>query len=247
MHSSHMRRERTTVHSGYGSAWSPPRVGRSAPAQGDAGRSWASSAASAARIASRSTGSGSGLISSTRRRVMPRAGPADDELVGRRVLMLAAALTAAAVAAGLAFGATGSLPNWAAPQISTVVAHGLMGAKSTSTFHPNSALTKQTLTSLAFDLEQELGPPATLSPYSSTTPTDTTTTSTTTTTPTTTTTSTAPTVSNPGAPESMAQLDQQLVSVLGLGQAAKEFAQGARAAGAAIPVRFGIAVFSRRL
>jgi cell wall-associated NlpC family hydrolase len=171
---------------------------------------------------------------------MPRTEAADDRLVGQRVLTFAAALTAAAVAAAMAFGATGSLPNWAAPQISTVVAHGLMGAKSTSTFHPNSALTNQTLASLAFDLKQELGPPATLPPDSSTTTTDTTTTSTTTTT---TTTSTAPTVSSPSAQESMAQL----VAALSLGQAAKEFAQGARAAGAAVPGRFGTEVVARLL
>jgi len=174
---------------------------------------------------------------------MPRAGAADDRLVGQRVLTLAAALTAAAVAAAVAFGANGSLPNWAAPQISTVVAHGLMGAKSTSTFHPNSALTNQTLASLAFDLKQELGPPATLPPGSSTTTTDTTTTTTTTAT----TTSTAPSVSNPAATESMAQLDRQLVAALSLGQAAKEFAQGARAAGAAVPGRFGTEVVARLL
>jgi len=182
---------------------------------------------------------------------MPRAGAADDQRVGQRVLTLAAALTAAALAGAAAFGATGSLPNWAGPQISTVVAHGLMGAKSTSTFHPNSALTKQTLNSLVFDLKAELGPPATLPPDPSTTTTDTTTTSTTptttTTTPTTTTTTTAPTVSNPTAPESMAQLDRQLVSALGLGGAAREFAQGARTAGAALPGRFGTEVVARLL
>src|SRR4029077_17576701 len=107
-----------------------------------------------------------------------------------------------------AVGASGSLPNWAAPQISTVVAHGLMEAKSARKFHPNSALTKQTLTNLAFDLEQQLGPPAarpTGDPPTTTTTAATTTTSTTTTT--TTTTTTAPTGPNPTAPESMAQLD----------------------------------------
>ena len=143
----------------------------------------------------------------------------------------------------MAVGASGSLPNWAAPQISTVVAHGLMGAKSTSKFHPNSALTKQTLANLAFDLEQELGPPATLSPDDSSTTTTTTDTTTTSTTPTT----TAPTVPNPTAPESMAQLDRELVSALSLGQAAKEFAQGARAAGTAVPGRFGTEVVARLL
>ena len=144
----------------------------------------------------------------------------------------------------MAVGASASLPNWAEPQISTVVAHGLMGAKSAKAFHPNSALTKQTLANLAFDLEQELGPPATPAPDdSSTTTTTTTDTTTTGTTPTT----TAPTVPNPTAPESMAQLDRELVSALSLGQAAKEFAQGARAAGTAVPGRFGTEVVARLL
>jgi hypothetical protein len=177
------------------------------------------------------------------------AGAVDDQLVGQRVLTLAAALTAAAVAAAVAFGATGSLPNWAAPQISTVVAHGLMGAKSPSKFHPNSALTKQTLANLAFDLKQELGSPPLA--QTDTTTTDTTTTGTTTTDTTTTdttttgTTTTAPTVSNPSAQVSMAELDRELVNTLGLGQAAKELAQGARAAGTAIPGRFGTEVVAR--
>jgi cell wall-associated NlpC family hydrolase len=171
--------------------------------------------------------------------------------VGQRFLTLAAALTAAAVAAAVAFGATGSLPNWAAPQISTVVAHGLMGAKSPSKFHPNSALTKQTLANLAFGLKQELGSPPlaqTDTTTTGTTTTGTTTTDTTTTDTTTTdTTTTAPTVSNPTAQVSMAELDRQLVSALGLGQAAKELAQGARAAGTAVPGRFGTEAVARLL
>ena len=179
---------------------------------------------------------------------MPRADAADYHSVGQRVLTLAAALTAAAVGAAVAVGASGSLPNWAAPQISTVVAHGLMEAKSARKFHPNSALTKQTLANLAFDLKQQLGPPATLPPGDpSTTTTTTATTTTSTTTTTTTTTTTAPTVPNPTAPESMAQLDRKLVSALSLGQAAKEFAQGARAAGTAVPGRFGTEVVARLL
>jgi cell wall-associated NlpC family hydrolase len=45
----------------------------------------------------------------------------------------------------------------------------------------------------------------------------------------------------------MAQLDRKLVSALSLGQAAKEFAQGARAAGTAVPGRFGTEVVARLL
>jgi cell wall-associated NlpC family hydrolase len=177
---------------------------------------------------------------------MPGAGAADVQPVGQRVLTLAAALSVAAVAAAVAFGAAGSLPNWAAPQISDVVAHGLMGAKNPNKFHPNSGLTKQTLANLAFDLKQELGTPQAPTapdPTSTDTTTDTTTTDTTTTTGTT----TAPTVSNPAAQVSMAELDRQLVSALGLGQAAKEFAQNARAAGTAVPGRFGTEVVARLL
>jgi cell wall-associated NlpC family hydrolase len=179
---------------------------------------------------------------------MPGADAADYQPVGQRVLTLAAALTAAAVGATVAIGASGSLPNWAGPQISTVVAHGLMGAKNTKKFHPNSALTKQTLANLAFDLEQEVGPPSTPLPDGSSTTTTTTDTTTTSAPPTTTgPTTTGPTVSNPTTPQTMAQLDRQLVSALGLGQDAKEFAQGARAAGLAVPGRFGNEVVARLL
>jgi cell wall-associated NlpC family hydrolase len=45
----------------------------------------------------------------------------------------------------------------------------------------------------------------------------------------------------------MAQLDRSLVQTLGLGAAAKEFAQGARAAGLAVPGRFGFEVVARLL
>jgi cell wall-associated NlpC family hydrolase len=45
----------------------------------------------------------------------------------------------------------------------------------------------------------------------------------------------------------MAQLDRSLVQALGLGKAAKEFAQGARAAGIAVPGRFGFEVVARLL
>jgi cell wall-associated NlpC family hydrolase len=160
-------------------------------------------------------------------------------------------LSAAAITATLAFGAAGSLPNWAAPQISTVVAHGLMGAKSPTKFHPNSALTKQTLAKLGFDLKQQLGSPPT--PLSDPGPSTTGTTSTdpVSTDPTTTTgttpTTTAPVVSNPSAQVSMAELDRQLVNALGLAKEAKEFAQGARAAGTAVPGRFGTEVVARLL
>jgi cell wall-associated NlpC family hydrolase len=168
---------------------------------------------------------------------------ADSGNVGQRLAMLAAAVAVAALGAAAALGASGRLPNWAAPQIATVVAHGLMGAKSPSKFQPNAALTRQTLTSLAAGLQQELE----TAPSGGTTTTTTTTAPTTTTTTTTSGTTTTPTVSNPTAPVTMAQLDRSLVQALGLGQAAKEFAQGARAAGIATPGRFGFEVVARML
>jgi len=156
----------------------------------------------------------------------------------------------AAFVAAAAPGAAGRIPNWAAPQIATVVSHQLMGAKSVRTFKPNVTLKQQTLADLALGLQQELGSPAPPSPSpdpSSTTTTSTYPTYTTTTTSTTTTPTSAPTVADPAGQVSMAQLDRQLVYSLGLQQASKEFAAGARAAGAAVPGRFGTEVVSRLL
>jgi cell wall-associated NlpC family hydrolase len=177
---------------------------------------------------------------------MPSGHPVDDRNVGQRLVTLAATIAMAAVAAAAAPGAAGRLPDWAAPQIATVVAHGLMDAKSVSKFKPNAAVTRQTLANLTFGLQQQLAPPP--PPGSGSGSTDTTSTGTTGTGTTTTGgTTTAPTVSNPGAHVTMAQLDRGLVQGLGLGTAAKEFAQGARAAGVAIPGRFGFEVVARLL
>jgi cell wall-associated NlpC family hydrolase len=154
--------------------------------------------------------------------------------------MLAAACSVAAVAAGAAPASTKSLPDWASPQIATVVAHGLMGAKTVQKFKPNAALTHKTLAALSADLKTQLGavPPPAAAPPTDTTTTDTTTTAGTTTTP---------AVSDPGAHETMAQLDRSLVQAMGLGKAAKEFAQGARDDGIAVPGRFGMEVVARLL
>ena len=176
---------------------------------------------------------------------MPPGEPVDDRNVGQRLVMLAATIAMAAVAAAAAPGAAGRLPDWAAPQIATVVAHGLMGAKSVSKFKPNAAVTRQTLANLTFGLQQQVAPPP---PGSGPGSTDTTSTGTTGTGTTTTNgTTTAPTVSNPGAHVTMAELDRGLVQGLGLGKAAKEFAQGTRAAGVAVPGRFGFEVVARLL
>ncbi|HLY86631.1 MAG TPA: NlpC/P60 family protein [Gaiellaceae bacterium] len=174
--------------------------------------------------------------------------------------MLAAACTVACFAVGSAPGAAGRVPNWAAPQISTVVSHGLM-AKSVSTFRPNANLTQGTLATLASGLQAQLAPPPpstagtkstdstpgsndpSTDPGTSPDPTPPTTTGGTTTGGTTTT----PTAANPNAPTTMTQLDRTLVTMLGLDKAAKEFTQGARADGLAVPGRFGTEVVARLL
>ena len=165
--------------------------------------------------------------------------PADDGHVGQRLVTLAAACAVAAVTTAAAAGSSRSLPNWAAPQIATVVAHNLMGVRSVNKFRPNAALTHQTLTSLVADLKTQLA--------SSRGGTGSGGTGTTTGTTTTGGTTTTPTDPDPAAPPTMAQLDRSLVQAIGLGKAAKEFTQGARADGLAVPDRFGNEVVARLL
>jgi len=161
----------------------------------------------------------------------------DEGNVGQRLAMLAAACAVAAITTAAAAGSSKSTPNWAAPQIATVVAHKLMGAKKVSRFRPNAALTAKTLAGLTADLKAQVGtstaPPS--DPGSGTT------------TGTTGGTTTTPTVSDPAAPQTMAQLDRSLVQAIGLGKAAKEFTQGARADGLTVPGRFGTEVVARLL
>ena len=164
--------------------------------------------------------------------------------MGQRLTMFAAACAVAGVCVSAAPGSARRLPNWAAPQISAVVAHGLM-AKSVHNFRPNANLTQVTLASLVSGLQAQLGdPPVSTSSDSdpSTTGTTTTGTTATTTLPTTTTPS-----GNPAAPITMLQLDRSLVLTLGLKQAAREFTQGARDAGISVPGRFGTEVVARLL
>ena len=174
---------------------------------------------------------------------MPGAAPADGNTVVHRLAMISAAVGVAAVAVASAPGAARQIPNWAAPQIKTVVSHKLM-AKNVRTFKPNQALEQQSLADLGYGLQQELGSPLPAADSSTTT---TTSTDPTTTAPTTTAPTTAPPVADPSGPVSMAQLDRQLVYSLGLQQASKEFAAGARDAGAAVPGRFGTEVVARLL
>jgi cell wall-associated NlpC family hydrolase len=161
----------------------------------------------------------------------------DEGNVGQRLAMLAAACAVAAITTAAAAGSSKSTPNWAAPQIATVVAHKLMNAKTVSKFRPNAALTAKTLAGLTADLKAQVGtstsPPS--DPGSGTT------------TGTTGGTTTTPTVSDPAAPQTMAQLDRSLVQAIGLGKAAKEFTQGARADGLTVPGRFGTEVVARLL
>ncbi len=161
--------------------------------------------------------------------------------MGQRLAMLAAACAIAGVSTAAAAGSSQTIPNWAAPQIATVVAHKLMDAKSVKKFRPNAALTQQTLADLSTELKAQLGAPQT----SSGSGTGTTTTGTTTTTTTGTTTTSS--VSNPTGAETMAQLDRSLVQALGLGKAAKEFVAGAQASGLVVPGRFGTEVVARLL
>jgi cell wall-associated NlpC family hydrolase len=174
---------------------------------------------------------------------MLRVAAVDEGNVGQRLATLAAACAVAAVSTAAAAGSSRTVPNWAAPQIATVVAHKLMGAKSVHKFRPNAALTLQTLSGLSVDLKTQLG--STTPPPGSDSGTGTTTGTTGTTT--TGSTTTTPAVSDPGAHETMAQLDRSLVQAIGLGKAAKQFTQGARADGLAVPGRFGFEVVARLL
>ena len=173
---------------------------------------------------------------------MSRAARVDDQIVRKRLVTLGVALALPTVVAAAAPGASGRFPDWAAPQIATVVSHGLMGKKVRS-FRPNAVLTRQTLENLAVGLQQQLGTVPPPPPVTGTTTTGTTSTDTTTTT-----TTTVPVpVSNPGGQVTMAQLDQRLVTALGLKPAAREFAQGARNAGIPVSKNFGTEVVARLL
>jgi cell wall-associated NlpC family hydrolase len=177
-----------------------------------------------------------------------RSGPAAEDMnVGPRLTMLVAACAVAGVCASAAPGSARRLPNWAAPQISAVVAHGLM-AKSVRTFRPNANLTQRTLGNLVSGLQAQLGDPP-VAPPSETDPstTGTTTTGTTSTNPPTTGGTTTTPSGDPSAPITLTQLDRSLVVALGLKKAAKEFTQGAQAAGLTVPGRFGVEVVARLL
>jgi cell wall-associated NlpC family hydrolase len=189
---------------------------------------------------------------------MSATGGSMEKTVGLRTATFATAVAVAAlIVAAAAPGSTRRIPDWAAPQIRSVVSHKLMGADNVQSFHPNAPLTRQTLADLGFDFEQDVTAPAPPPPTttSDTTtdatttgdPTPTDTTGTTTTTDTTTTSATPPQVSNGSGAATMSELDRQLVVSLGLMQAAQQFSAGVRAAGATVPSRFGTEVVARLL
>src|SRR5574340_1211392 len=170
--------------------------------------------------------------------------------VGRRLVVAALllALSPAAASAGPSRPA-----SWAAAQIRAVTAAGLFDAAGPASFRPTDPLTAQELEELVFELKARLAP-APPAPPATTTAVTTTTTTTSTITTTATTTAAAATepagpkqASDPTRPVTMAQLDARLVGVLGLSSAAAEFARAARAAGLAIPSRFGTEVVARLL
>ena len=152
--------------------------------------------------------------------------------VNRKLITLAGAGVVAALLAAAAT-AVSNPPNWAKPQIQTVVAHGLMGASSVRAFKPNAPLTVQTLTDLASGLNVALGGSAGSPPPD---PGGTTTTGTTTT-----------TTPDGSTGATMAVLDRKLVGTLGLLPQAKQFKKAARAAGLKVPPRFGTEVVARLL
>ncbi|HET8557308.1 MAG TPA: NlpC/P60 family protein [Gaiellaceae bacterium] len=166
--------------------------------------------------------------------------------MGQRLTMLAAACAVAGVCVSAAPGSARRLPNWAAPQISAVVAHGLM-ARSVRNFRPNDVLTQQTLANLVSGLQDQLGDPPVTTPPDAGSSTGTTGTGTTNTTTTPTDGTTTAPAGSPNTPMTMAALDHSLVAMLGLKQAAREFRQGARDAGISVPGRFGTEVVARLL
>jgi len=192
--------------------------------------------------------------------------------VGLRIGVIAVVVALLPVGSAAASGSRAG--SWALPEIRVVTGVGLMGTKSPATFHPDAKLTNQALANLVFDLQRLLGPPAPPAPApappvtTTTDPTQTTSPATTTavdpaaTDPTQTTTvpattivaapapappTQAPKVAHGAAAATMTTLDAQLVDGVGLDAAANEFARGARAAGLAIPDRFGDEVVARLL
>jgi cell wall-associated NlpC family hydrolase len=162
------------------------------------------------------------------------------------------ALVPAGAAAASAHAASGKpAQTWAAAEIRTVTAAGLMGATGTADFRPADELTAQTLEDLVFGLKQTVFPPDPAPvppPANPVAPNPSV--------PAPTVTAPAPVpaaptaprlAAKPDAPVTMAQLDLRLVQILGLSKAANEFTAGARAAGLKVPGRFGTEAVARLL
>jgi cell wall-associated NlpC family hydrolase len=157
--------------------------------------------------------------------------------MSRRILILLALLALVPAAASAA--PPKPAQSWAAPEIKTVVAAGLMGAKDPASFRPDDPLTQGTLDGLIAGLAEATAPPPVdpADPYDPAVP------------------EPAPVVepvrktasTNAAAPVTMAQLDAQLVKALGLGDVATQFARSARAAGLKVPSRFGTEATARLL
>jgi cell wall-associated NlpC family hydrolase len=165
--------------------------------------------------------------------------------MGRRILLTVALLVLVPTAAAQARPDR----SWALPQIKVVTAHGLMGAKTPAAFRADDPLTRGALENLVFGLQQAIAPPPPPPTTTTTTTTDTTATTTTAATTTSTTTTTTPAapkqVANPGGAVTIAQLDARLVTALGLDEQAAQLAGSARAAGLAVPGRFGAEAVAR--
>ena len=160
--------------------------------------------------------------------------------MARRVLA-AAALVALVPPAALA-GTTTPAQSWAEPQIEAVTALGLMGATDPAKFRPNDPLTRGALANLVAGLQSQAQQAAAAAADPTETGPAVTTTTATGATP-----SAPQPVADAGAPATMAQLDAQLVAALGLAPAASQFAKAFRAAGLAVPSRFGTEVVARLL
>ena len=112
--------------------------------------------------------------------------------------LTAAVVVLALVHAGAAAASVRPDRSWAAPQIQTVTAAGLMGTKTPATFRPNDPLTAQALANLVFGLSQVLFPPPPILPIEPVPPVEPVTTDPTATAPTTTDpTTTDPTTTDP--------------------------------------------------
>jgi cell wall-associated NlpC family hydrolase len=156
--------------------------------------------------------------------------------MGRRLAVLAALCAVVPTVAS----AAAAPRSWATPQIKVVVSHGLMGAARPEDFRADDPLTRAALDELAAGLQTALATPA---PPTTTT----TTTTATSTTATTTTAATTPAPVTSSGNATIAQLDARLVKILGASSAAATFARNARAAGLAVPSRFGNEVAARLL